>query len=128
MSEVNCPYCNAANDAPDVGDRVQVTCSSCGRNFVAEFEPDTRRATSRRPASNYSRIQESVDYAAESWGMVLKGAGVLVVVALVLFLVYMFSELAAFLWLGIVAASLFPLWFMLWVMAFVRAIAKNTSR
>lgn len=128
MSQVNCPFCNALNEAPDTGAKVEVTCTSCGESFIAEFDAPQPQPEPRPAIVATGRLPSADDAIGESWRIVRQWAAIIVVVAAVCLYFSVTTNSPVFLWLGILASSVLPVWFMLWVMAYLRAIAKNTSR
>jgi len=145
MPLVICPFCNAPNDAPDTEGTVEVTCAACGEAFIAEFDapPSNQRPPSRpsRPspmpkpkraphptivgAGQRPALEDAIG---ESWRIVRQWAAIIIVVAFACSVFFLLTDSPILLWLSILACSIFPIWFMMWVMAYVRAIAKHTAR
>lgn len=145
MSIVACPYCNADNDVPDGFVSLSVTCSACGEDFVASTDAstvsDTTHSASRphhaapkpRPISAPKRLppeplRPTGEAIESSFRFVLKWFGILEGIALLFFIAYGLADTAFLFWIGVFFASLFPVWFMIWMMAYVRAIAMHTDR
>lgn len=143
MSVVACPYCNAPTDAPETEGTVEVTCAACGKAFIAEFDappsnqrPPSRPSTRTMPkpkraphptivgAGQRPALEDAID---ESWRIVRKWASIIILAAFACLLLAAVTRFLGFIWLGIAIVSAFPIWFMLWVMAYVRAIAKHTA-
>ncbi len=141
MSIVACPHCNAENEVADGFASIEVTCAACGEPFVAYTDappppppshPSTRTMPKPKRAPHPTivgdgqrpALEDAID---ESWRIVRKWASIIILAAFACLLLAAVTRFLGFIWLGIAIVSAFPIWFMLWVMAYVRAIAKHTA-
>lgn len=145
MTKTNCPYCDAPLEIPDDLAGAEVTCPSCGEAFVAsadEPQPPSSRPGPRPMPRQMPKPKRAPhptivgagprpaleDAIGESWRIVRQWAAIIITVAVACSVFFLLTDSPILLWLAILASSILPIWFMLWVMAYVRAIAKHTAR
>jgi len=148
MTQISCSYCNAPIAVSDGFTTGEISCPSCGQSFFVDPEPADEPTPApvaapsrpmprpnrpipppkRQAPSRQAAVRSAADVVAESKRIVLPWFAVLEGTALVLGVFYGLTGATFFLWLACLSAGLFPLWFMVWVMIYVRTIAINTER
>lgn len=142
MNTIPCAYCNEPVPVRPGFTSGELLCKSCGQSFFVEpgtASPSDTQPISATPPRNASfsapprkpdarPFRPAGEAIASSKTIVLTGVGFFIVAALLFEVLHVHTHSDVFFWLFVLVSSLFPVWFMAWVMIYVRAIALNSDR
>ena len=144
MNTIPCAYCNEPIPVRAGFTSGELLCKACGQSFFVEpgtaSPSDTQPISAPPPRNAYgsgpqrsskpapSMFRPSGEAIASSSTIVLTGFGFLIVAALLFAVLHVHTHSPAFYWISVLVASIVPIWFMAWVMIYVRAIAIHTDR